>query len=131
VNDEVLDVRRGLVVGQRAAPEKLERARELRRAMTPEEAILWPALRSNQIKGYHFRRQQVIDGFIADFYCHAAGLVIEVDGGIHENQLDYDTERAALMREHGLRVHRFTNEEVRTDLRTVLKRIKALCHHTE
>jgi very-short-patch-repair endonuclease len=125
------EIRRGLVIGQRIAPEKLERAKELRRAMTPEEAILWRALRTNRLEGYHFRRQQVVDGFIADFYCHAAGLVIEVDGGIHRDQRDYDGERDALLKERGLRVHRFTNEDIQTNLRGVLKQIIALCQHTE
>jgi very-short-patch-repair endonuclease len=53
----------------------------------------WQHLRANQLNGLHFRRQQIIDGFIADFYCHVARLVIEVDGEIHQQQAEYDAER--------------------------------------
>ncbi len=56
------------------------RARELRREMTPAEKVLWQELRGNKL-GLHFRRQQIIAGFIADFYCYAASLIIEVDAG--------------------------------------------------
>ena len=51
--------------------------------MTPAEKILWQELRANKL-GVHFRRQQAIAGFIVDFYCHKAGLVVEVDGDIHD-----------------------------------------------
>ncbi len=53
--------------------------------MTHAETILWNEIRANKL-GVHFRRHQVIAGFIVDFYCHAANLVIEVDGEIHENK---------------------------------------------
>lgn len=79
--------KRGIVVGS-IYREKQERARTLRRVMTPAETCLWEQLRGNRCAGLHFRRQQVIDGFIADFYCHDAGLVVEVDGGVHKQQAD-------------------------------------------
>jgi very-short-patch-repair endonuclease len=72
-----------IVHGQRVTKEKLQRAKELRREMTPAEKILWQELRANKV-GVHFRRQQVIAGFIVDFYCHKASLVIEVDRDIHD-----------------------------------------------
>ena len=116
-----------IVIGQRVDPAKVERSKELRREMTPAERILWQQLRRNQLNGWHFRRQQIIDGFIADFYCHAAGLVIELDGGIHQRQADYDAERDQVLTAHGLRVMRFKNEEVLRDLKSVLARIQAAC----
>jgi len=79
-----------IVVGQKIDPIKAHRAKELRRHMTPEETALWQALRTNRSGGFHFRRQQVINGFIVDFYCHKASLVVEIDGEIHEQQADYD-----------------------------------------
>ena len=79
---------RGIVRGQRIEPEKLARAKALRREMTPQEATLWQRLRKNALNGLHFRRQQVVDGFILDFYCHRAALVLEVDGLSHEGQVD-------------------------------------------
>ncbi len=116
--------RYSIIIGQKVDTDKLARAKELRRDMTEAEKVLWSALRTNRFGGYHFRRQQVIDGFIADFYCHEMGLVVEVDGDIHSNQIQYDMERDAILKAHSLRVLRVTNEEVQTDLQGVLARIK-------
>ncbi len=69
----------------------LERYREKARDMTPTEKTrsVWQELRGNKL-GVHFRRQQVIAGFIVDFYCHKTGLVLEVDGDIHDLQQEED-----------------------------------------
>jgi hypothetical protein len=69
---------RNIVGGQKVNPVKKERARELRRDMTPEEKILWHYLRNRQMAGFKFRRQQVIDGFITDYYCHEIGMILEI-----------------------------------------------------
>ena len=98
--------------------------------MTEAELILWQRLRRNQLRGFHFRRQQVIDGFIADFYCHAAGLVVEVDGGVHGGQAAYDEERDRVLSQRGLRVLRIGNDEVQRDLDGVLGRIAQACKET-
>jgi len=95
--------------------------------MTQEEKILWQHLRANGLNGLHFRRQQIIDGFIADFYCHAARLVIEVDGEIHQQQTEYDAERDRVLLARGLRLLRIKNEEVRQNLNSVLMRIATAC----
>ena len=118
---------RNIVIGQNVDRAKVQRAKELRRQMTGEERILWQQLRTNRLEGFHFRRQQVIDGFIVDFYCHTAGLVVEVDGGVHEGQAEYDEERDRLLSARGLRVLRVENREVREDLPDVLARIVAAC----
>lgn len=91
--------------------------------MTPAEKILWQELRANKL-GVHFRRQQVIAGFIADFYCHKAGLVVEVDGDIHDLQQEEDTKREMVLREMGLRIARFGNDEVMKDLSYVVESIR-------
>src|ERR1700675_2004678 len=70
--------------------DKLSFAKQLRREMTPAERILWKALRRNAIEGFHFRRQQVIEGFVVDFYCDAVKLAIELDGSVHQEQWKYD-----------------------------------------
>ena len=101
-----------IVIGQKIEPVKVELAKEMRRQMTPAEKILWEHLRANRLHGLHFRRQQIIDGFIVDFYCHAASLVIEVDGKIHEQQIEYDLERDKILSARGLRLLRFENEEI-------------------
>lgn len=114
---------KNIIPGQRVAKEKLERARELRRDMTPAEKILWQELRANKL-GVHFRRQQVIQGFIVDFYCHRATLVIEVDGDIHDLRKEEDARRENALTELGLKILRFRNDEILKELSTVLGNIR-------
>jgi very-short-patch-repair endonuclease len=99
----------------------LERARELRTQQTPTEEILWECLRDRRFLNAKFRRQHNIGQFIADFYCHAARLVIELDGEIHQSQKLEDTNRDLWMEERGLVVLRFRNDEVLDDLVGVLR----------
>ena len=91
--------------------------------MTADERILWGRLRANRLFGLHFRRQQVIDGFIVDFYCHEAGLVVEVDGAQHDDQREYDAERDRVLTQRGLHVLRISNGAVRANVADVLTRI--------
>ena len=114
---------KNIIIGQKITTEKRQRAKELRQNMTPEETLLWQELRTNKLAGWHFRRQQVIDGFIADFYCHSASLIVEVDGGIHETQEEQDAERDAHLISRGFRILRITNDEVNKDLQGVLHKI--------
>ena len=118
---------KNIIIGAKTNPEKLHRARELRRTMTPGEKVLWARLRANQLHGYHFRRQHVIAGLIADFYCHAAGLVIEVDGGIHNTRCEEDAVRDVIIQDLGLTVLRIKEEEVLSDIDVVLERIASAC----
>jgi very-short-patch-repair endonuclease len=118
---------KNIVTGQKVMPAKLQRARELRQVMTAEEKILWQALRKGQLGGFHFRRQQIIGGFIVDFYCHASDLVIEVDGLIHLSQKEYDTDRDSLISGYGLRIYHFSNQQIMQQLPDVLKIILAAC----
>jgi very-short-patch-repair endonuclease len=92
--------------------------------MTAAERYLWKNLRANRLDGWHFRRQQIIDGFIVDFYCHKAGLVIEVDGPIHARRKLEDAERTAVLSTRNLRILRFTNREVMNNLDYVLQTIR-------
>ncbi len=118
--------RKHIITGQRIDPAKLEQAKALRRQMTPAEKLLWSHLRRNQL-GYHFRRQQIVAGFIADFYCDAARLVVEVDGGVHEQQTDYDESREELLTQWDISTLRVTNEEILGKLEETLARIKQVC----
>jgi very-short-patch-repair endonuclease len=113
-----------IVTNQRVSKDKLFLAKELRKEMTPAEAVLWQHLRHNRLAGYHFRRQQLIRGFIVDFYCHHVSLVIEIDGGIHADQPEYDAEREVCLTDLGLRVLRFRNEEVLYQLESVCQAIQ-------
>ena len=116
-----------IVRGQWVEEAKVVRAKELRREMTPDECLLWERLRQSQLDGYHFRRQQVIHGFIADFYCHGAALIVELDGQAHAGREGYDAERDKILTGLGFRIERFENEMVRTRMDDLLKAIARLC----
>ena len=116
---------KNIIPGQTVTKEKLQRVKELRREMTPTEKILWQELRANKL-GVHFRRQQVIAGFIVDFYCHKAALVIEVDGDIHDLQQEEDARREKVLSEMGLRIVRFRNDEIVRDLSAVVGKVREL-----
>ena len=108
------------IVSQSHGDEKTQRARELRKEMTKSEKMLWARIRAHRLGGVQFRRQQVIDGFIADFYCHGAALVVELDGGVHRDRNDYDRERDAILAARGILILRFSNERVESDIDSVL-----------
>ena len=75
----------------------------------------------------HFRRQQIVHGYFADFYCHQQELVVEVDGGIHEYQKEYDAKREEYLISLGFRIVRFMNEEINKNLKCVLQKIVDEC----
>ena len=116
-----------VVGGQPIEVIKLRRSRELRHTMMPEETILWANLRRNRLNGLHFRRQQGIEDFIVDFYCHAAAIVVEVDGPVHDRTAQYDAERSRILLDRGFRILRFRNEQVRSQLPVVLQEIERNC----
>ena len=116
--------RRGKIVrGQKVQPEKLLFAKRLRREMTPTETRLWSALRRNAAHGFHFRRQQVIEGYIVDFFCSSARLAIEVDGGVHEDQVKYDELRDGVLARNGVNLVRISNEAM-YDVEAVVEFVK-------
>ena len=106
--------------------EKLRQAQSFRKALTETEDILWGKLRRKQIAGVKFRRQQIIEGFIADFFCEPAKLIIEVDGGIHTtiDQKAIDIHRKEVFEARGLKEIRFTNEQVKFNIGQVIKIIE-------
>ena len=125
---------KNIIPGQTVTKEKLERAKELRRNMTPAEKILWQESGANKL-GVRFRRHtcpggrcqgQVIAGFIVDFYCHKSALVVEVDGDVHDLQKEEDAQREKALSELGLRIVRFRNDEVLKNLSEVVEQIKNL-----
>lgn len=101
-----------------------ECAKEMRAKPTEAEAALWEQLRNKKL-GIKFRQQHVIDKFIADFCCIEAGLIVEVDGDIHDSQKIVDEQRTEILEHLGYRVVRFTNEEVLNNINVVLNSIKA------
>jgi len=94
----------------------------MRHAPTDAEATLWKQINNNQL-GAKFRRQHIIDRFIVDFYAVSARLVIEVDGSIHDKQVERDQERTFILESLGLVVLRFTNKQVERDIQFVISEI--------
>lgn len=111
----------------RTHPTILARARELRQPQTPAETKIWAHLRHRQLGDFKFRRQHPIGRFVADFYCAACRLVIEIDGDSHTGQGEYDVARSAWLSEQGYEVIRFTNRDVFRHLDAVLEAILHKC----
>ena len=116
--------KQSMITEQKVNPAKIKLSKRFRSAMTKAEELLWQRLRRSQVEGVHFRRQQVLFGFIADFYSHSKRLVIEIDGKIHEIRKEQDKEREAIFTENGITVIRFKNEEVETDIEKVIQKIR-------
>jgi len=100
-------------------------AKRLRANTTPHERILWRALKELPIEGSHFRRQAPIGPYVVDFFCPATRLVIELDGGHHneDEAAKRDGARQSWLENEGYRVVRFWNSEIASDLTAVLERI--------
>ena len=101
----------------------IPRAQELRRAMTPQEKKLWYEFLCRY--PVRFQRQKTISSFVADFYCYRARLVVEVDGAQHYTPQGkaYDLERSAILQRYGLKVLRFSNDDVERHFQSVCVRI--------
>jgi very-short-patch-repair endonuclease len=100
-----------------------EVARHFRKEPTDSEDVLWQAIRGRKLNGRKFRRQQPIGVFVVDFFCASEKLIVEVDGKIHESQQEHDQQRQELqelLESLGLKVVRITNNQVETDLNSVL-----------
>jgi very-short-patch-repair endonuclease len=101
------------------------RAKQLRKNSTDAERQLWRVLRSRQLAGHKFRRQQPLGGFIVDFVCFEKRLVVEVDGGQHNEPLQAanDSERSTWLEQQGFRVLRFWNHEILREIESVKETI--------
>lgn len=108
-----------------ALTRNFEYAKQNRANSTPAESALWEELRNKKLKGYKFRRQHPVGVFILDFYCHAAKLAIEIDGEYHleQEQQIYDRARTELLNQTGIKELRFTNQDILTNLPSVLGNI--------
>ena len=92
------------------------RARTLRQNMTDAERQVWQILRAQQMKGHKFRRQVPIGRYVADFVCHEARLIVEIDGGQHDRSSLREAERSGFLQNEGYRILRFWNSEVLANL---------------
>jgi very-short-patch-repair endonuclease len=102
----------------------VQRARELRKNPTDTERKLWHHIRDKQLDNFRFRRQRPIGKYIVDFICLEANLVIELDGGQHAEQLQYDAERTKYLTAQGLHVLRYWNNDVMQNIAGVLEDIR-------
>ena len=115
-------------------------ARTLRKNQTPAEKVFWLNVRGRKFLGLKFLRQYIIQHseimgkksyFIPDFYCHEKRIIVEIDGGIHKNQVEYDQMREEILKEMGYWVIRFKNEEILNDWSDVAERLEAFIGKVE
>lgn len=109
--------------------ELTQKSRDLRKNMTSQERKLWTLLRKRAINNLKFRRQYPIERYIVDFICHEKNLIIEIDGGQHNenSNIIYDKERTKFLESKGFRVIRFWNNEIDDNIEGVyIKILKAL-----
>ena len=110
---------------------KTQRSRSLRVDQTRSEGLLWSILRAKQLCGLKFRRQHPIGPWFADFACPEKLLVVEIDGGYHDQVIEKDLQRQHHLESHGWTVVRFTDEEVQDDAeavgRAIAKQLKIPC----
>ncbi|MDP1544540.1 MAG: DUF559 domain-containing protein [Anaerolineales bacterium] len=103
----------------------IEIAREFRKEPTKSEAILWQALRGKKLDGHKFRRQQPVGYFIVDFYNSTYRLVVEVDGSVHNTQVEMDRARQDILEHIGLNVLRVKADDAEKNLASVLEMIRS------
>ncbi len=108
--------------------EALERQRRLRREATEPELLLWKHLRGRRLAGLKFRQQVWLCGYIVDFFCAEARLIVELDGATHtdDDAKAYDDRRTAVIAGEGYRVCRFWNNDVMQNIEGVLQEIEAI-----
>ncbi len=118
--------KKGIIKNQQVTYAKVARSRELRATMTPAEREFWDMVRNRRMYGLKFRRQQIIDGVIVDFYCDSLGLCVEIDGGVHDSgeRKDYDRNRDETLCRRGLKILRFTNDDVFNNRDYIIERLK-------
>ena len=113
-----------LVISPEVSRKMTEIAREFRKEPTKSEAILWQALRGKKLDGLKFRRQQPVGYFVVDFYNSVYRLVVEIDGPIHDNQMEADRARQDILEALGLNVLRIKSEIIEKNLPVALSEIR-------
>jgi very-short-patch-repair endonuclease len=114
-----------------AIPKIYEHAKTLRHTETEAEKLLWQELRNKKLKRLKFRRQHPIDKWIADFYCHEMKLVIELDREVHNDfeTKEKDEGRTYELEQLGITIIRFTNDEVISNIKNVLREINEIANN--
>ncbi len=109
-----------------ASPKIIQRASELRKIMTPAEKALWQELRNRKIANAKFRRQHPVKYFVLDFFCYEKRLAIELDGSVHDQEYtkERDINRTCELEQLGIKVIRFSNDDIFKTMNEVLQKIK-------
>ena len=115
---------------KRTTPKGYERARALRKELTPAERKLWAYLRGNKLDGVNFRRQHALGAYIVDFCAIKNKLIVELDGSQHLEQAEYDQERTLYLEAQGYKVIRFWNNQVMNDISGVILAIQHALEET-
>lgn len=110
-------------MGADTLKDNLEKAKELRKNMTPQERKLWKILRNHQFYDFEIRRQYPIDKYIVDFICRKKKIIIEIDGGQHNEKetIEYDKKRSFDLNKLGYKVVRFWNNDIDKNIEGVYK----------
>ena len=116
---------------KRTTPKVFKQAKELRHNQTEAEAKLWSCLRNHQVDGIGFRRQHAIGNYIVDFCAPRRKLIIELDGGQHLEQEEYDLERTKFLELQGYKVIRFWNNDVLKNIDGIISEIQLTLEDTE
>ena len=105
---------------------QIENSRQLRKNMTPQEKKLWSVIRNRQFFGYRFRRQFPIGQYIVDFICREKKIIIEIDGGQHNEDINiyYDNKRTEYLMTEGYNVIRFWNNDIDKNIYGVYEKLK-------
>ena len=114
------------MLGPDVTPEHRRFAKVLRRNQTELEQLLWRELRANRLDGWRFKRQVPFAGYVLDFVCITARVVVEADGPLHDGpeQKLRDAARDAVLRQRGFQVLRFSGDRIRSDLASVVAEIR-------
>jgi len=104
-----------------------QRAKELRKNSTDAERLLWKHLKAKQFGGLKFRRQEQIGHYIANLVCYEVSIIVEADGGQHNEQKENDEDRTHWLNSQGFKVLRFWNNEILTNIEGVLEVIRTEC----
>ena len=105
---------------------QIEKSRQLRKNMTPQERKLWYIIKNRQFNGYRFRRQFPLGQYIVDFICREKKIIIEIDGGQHNEikNIQYDNERTEYLISEGYKVLRFWNNDIDKNIGGVYEKLK-------
>jgi very-short-patch-repair endonuclease len=116
-----IPIKRNFILNLPYNPSLKDRAKALRKAGNFSEVVFWKEVRNKSFWNIDFDRQRIIGNYIVDFYVKALGLVIEIDGKIHNFQEDYDEKRELFLKNLGLKIFRISTTKMKYDTESVMK----------